>query len=672
MKEFGLKDGSRIVIIGGGPAGSFFAIRLLKLAGVLDKKTNIIIIEKNINLKPKESSFLFSCKGGCNYCAGGISPKLAAALEKESLVLPEEIIADKINSLTIHGHWKNIELKVPDHKKMFSVFRGSRPKGRANKFTNFDSFLLEKAKEAGAKLISGEVYDVGYSDEQKLTVFYRLSRDGYKVRQTIEADFVVFAGGVNQMPGEPLERQPILTTAQATIPGFHPPKVRKALISEVELRKDFKDFLEGEIYFVEYGSKTLKIEMSSLLPKSKYITVVILGKSIDRAKSRDIVYLLRKYLELPQIKRIFPKGVEKIFVCACNPNMTVGVAKNPIGNRIAVIGDMAVSRLYKDGIYSAYLMASSLADTILNVGISRKSLKRGYWPTIKRIKLDNSFGKIVFMFNRVVFSNPLLSRILYQAVLTERKNKPIRSRRLAGILWKIASGDDTYRASLISMFHPGAISSILVGGLLVTIRNYLTERIFGLKWQDFGRYPTGLHKEDFEEKKKEFIQVVFGNSSNLHSEFESMYSITIKSDRKKIFKYLGTFGDENREYFRPRMIRVKKVAGSPNRIGCELQYKTPFKFLDFNLILENVIEEKYLIYRVKNGFAKGGILVFNLKKKSARIFMLYIYVAFNFVKGKKLAEKMGKSLLRFFFPGFIHDVLWNHSLCKLKNTIEIE
>ena len=672
MKGFGLKDGSRIAIIGGGPAGSFFAIQFLKQAGSLDKKINITIIEKNINLNLQENSPLFSCKEGCNYCAGGISPKLAAALEKESLYLPEEIIADRINSLTIHGHWKNIELKVPDHKKMYSVFRGSRPKGRSNKFTNFDSFLLEKAKEAGAKIVSGEAYDVRYSDEQILTVFYKLNQDRYKVQETIEVDFIVFAGGVNQIPGEPLERQPILKTIQATIPGFHPPKVRKALISEVELRKDFRDFLEGEIFFVEYGSKVLKIEMSSLLPKNKYITVVMLGKSIDRAKPPEKVYLLREYLQLPQVKRIFPQSVENTFACACNPNMTVGVAKNPIGNRTAVIGDMAVSKLYKDGIYSAYLMASSLARTILDTGISYKSLKRGYWPTIKKIKSDNSFGKVVFMLNRVVFSNPMLSRILYQAVLTERKNKPQRSRRLADILWKIASGDGTYKASLISMFHPMSILSILVGGLLITIRNYLTERIFGLKWRDFGRYPTGLHREDFEEKKKAFIQAVFGNTSNFYSEFESMYSITIKSDRKKVFNYLGTFGDKDRKYFRPRMIRVKRIAGSPNEIGCELQYKTPFKFLDFNLVLENVINEKYLIYRVKDGFAKDGILVFNLEEISTRVLMLYIYVGFNFVKGKRLTEKIGKYFLRLFFPGFIHDVLWNHSLCKLKNTIETE
>jgi flavin-dependent dehydrogenase len=672
VREFELHDGARIVVIGGGPAGAFFAIQFLKQAGYYHQKAEIVIIDKKIDLKAHETAPHFSCKEGCNYCAGGISPKLAAALENEKLIPTDEIIADDIKSLTIHGHWKNIELRVPDHKKMYSVFRGSRPKGKVNKSKNFDSFLLEKAKEAGAKVIFGEVFHVKYKADQKIVVLYRFSRSKHDVHKAIQADFVVFAAGVNQNPEELPEKQPIIQTIQTIIPGFQPPKVRKALISEIEIIKDFEGFLQGEIYFMEYGSKELKIEMSSLLPKKKYITVVMLGRSIDRAQSTDKVQLLRKYLQLPQVKRIFPQGVEKTFACACNPNMTVGAAKNPVGNRTAVIGDLAVSRLYKDGIYSAYLMASSLTHTILKTGISRKSLKRGYWSTIKKIKFDNSFGKLVFLLNRVVFSNPVLGRILYQAVLTERKNKPKRSRRLADILWKIASGDDTYKNSFMSMLHPIAISSILVGGLLVTIRNYLTERVFGLKWQNFGRYPTGLHKEDFEEKKKEFNQVVFANPSHFCSEFESMYSITIKSSRRKIFKYLGTFGDEDRKYFRPRMIKVKRISGIPNHKGCELRYRTPLKFLDFDLALENVIDESHLIFKVKRGFAKDGILVFNLKKMNDRVFVLYIYVAFNFVKGKKRPEKIGMSLLRFLFPGFIHDVLWNHSLCQLKDAVETE
>jgi hypothetical protein len=40
--------------------------------------------------------------------------------------------------------------------------------------------------------------------------------------------------------------------------------------------------------------------------------------------------------------------------------------------------------------------------------------------------------------------------------------------------------------------------------------------------------------------------------------------------------------------------------------------------------------------------------------------MLSVYVGFNFQK----------HLMKYLFPAFIHDVLWNYSLCQLKDVIE--
>jgi hypothetical protein len=34
------------------------------------------------------------------------------------------------------------------------------------------------------------------------------------------------------------------------------------------------------------------------------------------------------------------------------------------------------------------------------------------------------------------------------------------------------------------MFRPATVWLILVGGALATLRNYLTERLFGLDWAD--------------------------------------------------------------------------------------------------------------------------------------------------------------------------------------------
>jgi len=689
-----LKDKDTVVVVGGGPAGAFFAIHFLRLAKLRGLDADLVIIEKKGEAGPGQALSHFSCREGCNYCAGGLSPKLTEALEQEGLFLPEDIIAGTIRSLTIHAHWKNIELRVPEDKKMYAVFRGSRPKGRANQDRNFDSFLLEKAREAGAKVIFGEVHDLRYSDEGKPIVFYhpvagegqgrlaqetsgnpdagrgRFRESGEVADRAIEASFLVLAGGVNQSLGRPTEKNPFWDVVRKAVPGYSPPEVRKALICEVEIQEDLEAFLEGEIYFVEYGSKTLKIEMSSLIPKGRYITAALLGRSVDVSRSNDNLALIKEYLELPQVKRILPFGAEMRPVCMCAPNMTVGAAAQVVGERAAVVGDMAWARLYKDGIYSAYLTATALARAILEAGIDSQSLRNAYRPVIKDLKRDNGFGRVLFALNRLVFSNPTLSRILYQAVLTERKTKPERARRLANILWTMASGDDTYRAGLRAMFHPLAIWSVFAGGLMLTMRNFLTEQFFGLRWHRLGRYPTGLHKEDREQKREKLLPIGRPGFGPGGPAFESMYSITIKSEPNKIFRYLGTFGDGDRKYFRPRWLKVERVSGRPNEPGCLIRYKTPFRFLDFQVMLERLVEESYLVYRVKDGFAENGMLIFDIEQVKPGVFVLSIYVAFNFARGKKWTEKIFLFFFRYFFPGFVHDVLWNHSLCQLKDIIE--
>ena len=694
LSSMKLKDNETIVIVGGGPAGAFFAIHYLRLAKARGLAPDIVIIEKKGRVGRAGALPSFSCREGCNFCAGGLTPKLAEAMDEEGISLPEDIIAGAIRSLTIHGHWKNIELRVPDGKKMYAVFRGSRPTGRANKYRNFDSFLLERAREAGAKVIFGEVYDLEYSEDGKPVVLYHpvpepgdgrpfpeasggqaagggeARPSGTAAVEAIEAGFLVLAGGVNQSPGGTLAGNPFWQVVRKAIPGYSPPKVRRALIGEVEIQEAMAPSLEGEIFFVEYGSRSLKIEMSSLIPKGRFITAALLGRSVDASAGRGSLALIHEYLRLPQLRRIFPPGAELNPVCLCAPHMTVGAAARVVGERAAVVGDMAWSRLYKDGIYSAYLTATALARAVLEAGVDSRSLRSAYGSVIDDLRRDSGFGRILFALNRLVFSGPTLSRILYQAVLTERKTKPAGERRLADTLWKIASGDGTYRAGLRAMFQPRAVWSLFAGGLLLTLRNFLTEQAFGLRWPKLGRYPTGLHKEDMEEKRDEFLRLGRPGVGPAGPAFESMYSITIKSEPEKIFRYLGTFGDADRKYFRPRWLRVERVGGEPNEPGSLIRYKTPFKFLDFQVVLERRDKNKSLAFRVKDGFAQGGILIFDVNRVKAGVFGLYIYVAFDFARGEKWPERIFWFLFRCFFPGFVHDVLWNHSLCQLKDVIE--
>jgi flavin-dependent dehydrogenase len=666
-----LPDGATVVVVGGGPAGAFFAIRILSRARELGKQLEVLILERKRVVHFYEPALLPAFWEGCNYCAGGISPRLADVLKENGLTLPEEIVEGRVAALTVHGDWKSIELPIPEGRDMLSVFRGSRPAQRPGRYANFDSYLLNRAVDAGAQVITANVRDVRYASNGRPLVSYPVTTPAGSRDETIEADLVVVAGGVNPSPGMDVQADRLFQSLQQMLPKFRPPKVRKTLICEMQAGEELLQDMKGELHFAQYGSKDLHIEMSSLIPKGRWITVVLLGKSVDRADPSQYLEVVERFLQLPHIRRLLPRKVELTPACLCHPNMTVGVARSPFGHRIALVGDMVVSRLYKDGIFSAYCTASALADCVLDAGIDRASLRDRYWPVVKGFDRDNRFGRAVFLLNRLIFSHPVLSRIVYQALLTERKTKPKHRRRLASMLWKTASGDDTYHRILASMFHPATVWLILVGGALVTARNYLTERLFGLNWTGFGRFSTGVPIEDVEQKRSEIIEVLGIRPFRRAPEFERMYSIRIKAHDARVLHQLGKFGDSDRQYFTPRLIQVHRTAGNANEVGNTIRYDLFPRWLSFSVVLEKVVAARYLLYRVRGGFAQHGILAFDIDPEKAGG-LLTIYVAFDFPRSKRLFKRLAWGLFRRLFPAFLHDVLWNHSLCKIKHLVEAE
>ena len=656
-----LTTGSKVVNIGGGPAVSFLAIHLLRKAKRYGIELDVTIIEKKKTTNSPEQN-VFECQmGECNFCAGGLSSKVCEALKRMELILPPEVILDKAVIINIFADWKTISLDVL--REMNSVYRGARPKGRADSIYNFDSFLLESSVKEGARVVKAEVTGLGYSDDGRVNV----SIQGNS--QITESDFVVFAGGVNSIlanrfnPG-----QKSLVFLQKIIPGFKPPGVRRTIIFELEAGNNVSliYMIAGELYFILHGSRTLNLEMISIIPKGKYVTVVLIGPTIDKSTSEDNLRIINEFMNLPHIRKILPPGLKLKTLCVCTPNIVTGIAKNPYGDRIAVIGDMFTSNLYKDGIGSAFEISAMLAEVVLTRGIDKQSLREGYRSLIIKYAINNALGKLVFIFIRIFFRNSFFSRIIYQAVITERKTRIREKRRLEKILWNISSGEDTYKNIILSMYHPFVIWSIFSGGLLVTLRNYATELVFGLRWGNFPRNTTGVGKEVFEITTKGIKKEFSGNLGEGSLDFERMYSIRINAPGNKIFKELGKFGDKNRKYFTPRFIDVTRISGAANQAGSIIRYNIFPKQLSFNLRLLKSNPGEHLCYEIMNGFGRGGILYFKIEpfKKGTMSSrdenLLSIYVGFNFPK----------NIFNYLFPSYIHDVLWNFSLCQLKEVVE--
>jgi len=170
-----------VVIIGGGPAGSFLAIDLLRYSKKIGLSVAVIIMEKKKSMNIDEQKRSECHIGECNYCAGGLSPKIGDALKKMGLHLPVGIIMDKVVIINIFADWKTISLDVL--REITSVYRGSRPGGRSDSIYNFDSFLLESAAKEGAKIITAEVTELGYAVDGRVVLTYN------GMGQKMESDF---------------------------------------------------------------------------------------------------------------------------------------------------------------------------------------------------------------------------------------------------------------------------------------------------------------------------------------------------------------------------------------------------------------------------------------------------------------------------------------------------
>jgi len=653
-----------VAVVGGGPAGSFFAIQLLREARRLNRRIDVVIVEKRGPIGVGAPAL--ECRG-CSFCAGGISPRLHQILEEQHLIVPDEIVQGRFEYVWIQGQWKNFRLRVPKDMRMYSVFRGSLPGRRDGNPAGFDGFLLGEAVKEGARMLYGKVEAMAYgaSGLPRLTV---RTESGESV--PLDARFVTIATGINAHCGQDYRDDSLIASIQSLNPAFVPGRSRKALIFELDVGEDYLErHLHREIYFIEYGSKRLALEHTALVPKGRFLTVAMLGKCIDEAVlPRDSRQIAHEFLTLPQIERILP-GIEAAsLACACAPRMTVTTAKSPYGDRFAIIGDAVGSRLNKDGLYSAHVTASRLAQTVLQDGIDQQSLARSYGKTIRWLGVDNRFGRMVFALSRVAFTTPVVGRITYQAYATECKVRDEDSRPLSAVLWKIASGTADYREVLLEMCGYGVLKSILVGAA-VTLRNVALELLFGLKWGEYGRYPTVVLKEK-REALKERLALSLGMELDAAPDFERMYIVKIRGAAREIMDELARFGQPGAHFLDLRFVDVRHIGGEPNQVGSAIRYWVPLAGFGVVMRLTKRVGAESLLYQLDGRLVDNGMLIFNVGPAKDGNSRLSIYASFDYKKGRGILGRVLWGAARALFPEFVHDVVWNHALCAIKEEVE--
>jgi flavin-dependent dehydrogenase len=425
--DFSLKDGSRVAVVGGGPAGSFFAFFLLKMAEAVDLELAVDIYEPR--------SFKHCGPAGCNHCGGIVSESLVQILAAEGINLPPEVVQRGIESYVVHMDVGSVAIQSPSgEQRIASLYRGNGPReGADSPWDSFDGYLQRIAIDRGARVVRRLITAVEWREERPWLLGADGEAEGY--------DLIAVASGVNSNFLQLLEDLPA---------GVAPPKTTRTYICEFRSTPDEVYRVLGNAMHV-FMLTIPRLEFAAIIPKGEFVTVVMLGDHLDQE-------LVHEFLNDPVVRRCFPTGATPC-VCSCSPLINMGPTKRPYGDRVVLIGDSGVTRLYKDGIGAAFRTAKAAASTAILQGVSSDAFKNHYWPTCRGIARDNKIGKLIFD-TTTLFKMSKVSRRGIMRMAEREQANPNATRHMSSLLWNMFTGSAPYKEILRGTLHPGFLGNM--------------------------------------------------------------------------------------------------------------------------------------------------------------------------------------------------------------------
>lgn len=419
-----LVDGSRIAVIGGGPAGSFFSYYTLEYARRLGLEFELDIYEAK--------DFTKIGAAGCNHCGGIVSESLVQELATDGIVIPADIIQRGISTYTMHTEKGSQVIHAPsDEKRIAAVFRGCGPKGCLDKnVKGFDNFLLGLCRKKGVRVIPEKVTRLERTEEGILV--------GSSKSEPSRYDLVVGAAGLNKAT---------LDLFREVCPSFGLPTETRAYISEFFMKPaDIEKSLGNSMHV--FLLDLPQITFGALIPKENYVTLVLLGTDIGKE-------VVQRFITSDRVSACFPSDfpVERTAACQCYPYVNIKQGQHPYADRVVLIGDSASSKLYKNGIGAAFITGKAAASTAVLEGIGEEHFKKYYAPVCRDLDQDNQVGKLIFLVTRLIQKSPVLKKGLLDLVGREQSN-PGSAFRMSSALWDTFTGSAGYRNILRRFLHP--------------------------------------------------------------------------------------------------------------------------------------------------------------------------------------------------------------------------
>ncbi len=408
-----LVSGSRVGIIGGGPAGSFTALYLLWYAKQCGYSPVVHIYE------PRD--FAEAGPRGCSQCAGILSSSLLKNIKELDLDIPLSVIQSRISSYRLLSPFGEMVVRNPEMEDIFSVFRGGGPlRHPLGREASFDNYLLEEARKRGAEVMKEKVD--GFQTKAQPYILVQ--------NRSIPYDLIVLAAGVES------------GRIKAFGNKYRPPQTQ--LMSQDELYVAGRDEQMLSSTVPAFLFPDPDFVFGTMVPKGKFINVSLLTRGKRPLRIAD-------FLREPRVARILGSGYERS--CGCSPRISVREARNFYDDNFVAVGDAAVTRLYKDGIGSALITARQACRTAIFHGVTRRDFRKHYYPLCRSLIIDNRIGWVIFnLHEKLKRSRSFFSA--YSSLVSDEWKQTGENRPLSLILWGMFTGSYSYRRIFLTAFSP--------------------------------------------------------------------------------------------------------------------------------------------------------------------------------------------------------------------------
>ncbi len=402
-----LRNGARVVIVGGGPAGAGSALALNALARQMGRTVYITVFEGKV----------FAGERHFNQCAGVLSPPIARVmLESLGIAFPRHLIQREIAGYVLHSDRRAILLDSDD------------PPSYAVRRVQFDDYLLESARAAGIRVVACRVTDLEFHDDRVVV---------YAENGNAEADVVIGAFGADDGAAAVFRR--------AT--EYRAPRFLSSIVTKIHPGPEIMTAFGDRIH--AFLPSMPGVEFGAVTPKGNHLTTNIAGENVDAGT-------MHAFLGRDAVRAVLPRLEDargRHDLAFFKGRFPISPARALHGDRWVVVGDAAgLVRPFKGkGVTSALLTGARAARTILCDGISQRAFCQ-YRRACRDIIDDLPYGRAMRALAMGLRKWNLLDSVI---ALAER------DARLRRALFGAVSAQSTYRAIVHDLSNPRWIARML-------------------------------------------------------------------------------------------------------------------------------------------------------------------------------------------------------------------